>query len=165
VKFLTPCLLHITTNAKPMSSIHLALYIHLVFSTKGQARTIDPAWQPQLHEHLGGVARKLGCEPIAVGGVSDHVHLLLSFRETHIISDLTDDLKTAASDWVHAEIGDPDFAWQEGSGAFGVSFSQLPTVSRYISDQEEYHRTRSYEDEFRELVAHAEVEFDARYLE
>jgi len=134
-----------------MSSTHLSLHYHLVSERK--------TTKPQLPQ-TGGT----GWTPEAIGGVADHVHLLVGLRATHTLADVLRELKSVSSKWVHEEMGVQSFAWQEGYGAFTVSASQLETVRNYIQQQEEHHRTRTFREEYLELLQRSGVEFDERYL-
>ena len=147
-----------------MPSTHLSLHYHLVFSTKDRRNLIDPEWRERLHSYLGGIIRSIGAVPGAIGGVGDHVHLLVGLRATHRLADVLRDLKSASSEWVHQEIRVATFAWQEGYGAFTVSSSNLQTVIRYIRNQEAHHRKRTFQDEYRELLERSGVAFDERFL-
>ncbi len=147
-----------------MPSTHLSLHYHLVFGTKDHAKIIAPAWRGDLHAFMGGIVRALGGVPEAVGGVSDHVHLLVGLRATHCLADVLRELKAVSSRWVHETPGSRLFAWQEGYGAFTVSASQRDEVRRYIENQEAHHRTRTFRDEYLELLQHSGVEFDTRYV-
>jgi REP element-mobilizing transposase RayT len=99
-----------------------------------------------------------------VGGVSDHVHLLIGLRATHCLADVLRELKSVSSGWIRDEIGVRNFAWQEGYGGFMVSASQRETVRRYVEQQEEHHRTRTFREEYLELLRRHKIEFDVRYL-
>jgi REP element-mobilizing transposase RayT len=147
-----------------MSSTHLSLHVHVVFGTKHQRPLIAPAWRQRLHAYLGGAIRTLDAVPEAVGGVSDHVHLLMGLRATHCLADLLRDVKRASSSWIHETIGDLEFGWQDGYGAFTVSASLLETVKGYIARQEEHHRKRTFREEYLELLRRSGVDYDARYL-
>ncbi len=147
-----------------MPSTHLSLHYHLVFGTKDHAPMIAPAWRDDLHAFLAGIVRTLGGVPEAVGGVSDHVHLLVGLRATHCLADVLRELKAVSSRWVHETPGVRQFAWQEGYGAFTVSASQRDEVRHYIQNQEEHHRTRTFREEYLELLERTGVEFDARYV-
>jgi putative transposase len=116
-----------------MPSTHLSLHYHVVFSTKERRALIDASWRERLHAYLGGAIRTAGGLAEAVGGVSDHVHILMGLRATHRLADVVRDIKTASSEWVHQEIKMAVFSWQEGYGAFTVSASQVGTVKRYIA--------------------------------
>ena len=147
-----------------MPSTHSSLQYHLVFSTKNRAPTIGGQWQPRLHEYLGGIIRSMDGISLVVGGVQDHVHLLVTLKPVHRLSDVLRDLKRSSSKWVHDELKQREFAWQEGYGAFTVSRSNIPSVKRYIERQEDHHRKRTFRDEYRELLRRHGVEFDERYL-
>lgn len=147
-----------------MPTTHLSLNIHIVFSTKERCAYIEPVWRERLHAFFGGAIRQTGAIPDAVGGVADHVHLLVGLRATHCLADVVQDIKTASSKWVHREICQPIFSWQEGYGAFTVSPTQRAAVKRYIAGQEAHHRMRSYQEEYLELLKKAEVEFDPKFL-
>jgi REP element-mobilizing transposase RayT len=99
-----------------------------------------------------------------VNGVSDHVHLLVSLRTTHHLPEVLRDIKRRTSAWVHEEIGERAFAWQDGYGAFTVSPSMLDTVRHYIGRQEEHHRTRSFREEYVDFLKKHSVAYDERYL-
>ncbi len=147
-----------------MPSTHLSLHFHVVFSTKNRDPRIGSEWRERLHAYHGGVARQSGAIPEAIGGVQDHVHLLLGLSATIRLADLVRDIKAVSSSWVHTEICDRSFAWQEGYGAFTVSPSHRESVRNYIAQQEEHHRIRTFQEEYLELLKRCEVEFDERYL-
>ena len=147
-----------------MATTFTNLLYHIVFSTKNRAPIIHAGWRDRLHAYLGGIVRTMDGIPIVAGGVQDHVHLLATLKPVHCLSDVLRDLKKSTSVWVHNEIKERSFAWQEGYGAFTVSRSNLPTVRRYIERQEEHHRRRSFQEEYVELLRKHGVEFDERYL-
>ena len=147
-----------------MSSTLLSLHVHIVFGTKDQRPLIESPWRPRLHAYFGGAAKTLNIVPEAVGGVADHVHLLLGLRATHCLADVMRDLKRTSSAWVHETIGQKPFEWQDGYGAFTVSASLLETVKNYIARQEEHHRQQTFQEEYLELLKLSGVEYDERYL-
>ena len=125
---------------------------------------IQQTWRTDLHAYLGGIIRRANGIAESVDGVADHVHLLVGLRATHCLADVLRELKSVSSGWVHDEIGLPAFAWQEGYGAFTVSPSQRQAVRRYIEQQEEHHRTRTFREEYLELLRRSGVEFDEPYV-
>jgi REP element-mobilizing transposase RayT len=148
-----------------MSSTYLSLHYHIVFGTKDRRQLIRPEWQSRFHDYLGGTIRGLGGITQAVGGATDHVHLLIGIKATHCLADVMRELKKASSFWVHDEIGDRAFAWQEGYAAFTVSATARASVRTYIENQPEHHRQKSFREELLELLQRAEVAFDLRYLD
>jgi REP element-mobilizing transposase RayT len=147
-----------------MSSTHLSLHCHIIFGTKHQRPLIATDWRPRFHAYLGGAIRTLDAVPEAVGGVADHVHLLIGFRATQRLSDIMRDVKRTSSAWVPETIGDREFEWQDGYGAFSVSASLLEKVRQYIANQEEHHRKRTFQEEYVEMLKSSGVEYDERYL-
>src|SRR2546430_16600475 len=122
-----------------MASTYLSLHYHLVFATKNREAVIAPEWGLRLHEYLGGTISGLGGFPEGVGGVADHVHLLIGLRATHCLADVLREVKKASSAWVHEKIGLPTFAWQERYAAFTVSATGRKAVQSYIANQDEHH--------------------------
>jgi REP element-mobilizing transposase RayT len=101
-----------------MSSTHLSLHGHVIFGTKYQRPLIAVDWRSRLHAWIGGAIRTLDVVPVSVGGVADHVHLLIGFRATHRLADIMRDVKRASSAWVHESIGDQEFLWQDAMAPF-----------------------------------------------
>ena len=147
-----------------MPSTYLSLHCHIVFATKERRPFIARDWRPRLHEYLGGVVAGLTAFPQGVGGVEDHVHLLVGLRATHCVADLLRELKKASSTWIREQIGVREFAWQEGYSAFSVSATARDGVKRYIDAQEEHHRTRTFREELIEMFEAAGVAFDPEQL-
>lgn len=147
-----------------MSSTHLSLHCHIIFGTKHQRPLIALDWRSRFHAYIGGALRTLDVVPEAVGGVADHVHLLIGFRATQRLADIMRDVKRASSAWVHETIGDKQFEWQDGYGAFTVSASALERVKQYIADQEPHHRKKTFQEEYVEFLKSSGVEYDERYL-
>ena len=148
-----------------MSSTYLSLHYHLVFSTKHRKPLIHDDWRERLHEYLGGSVAGLSGFPQGIGGVADHVHLLVGLKATHCLADFMRELKKASSVWVHEEIGQEIFAWQEGYSAFTVSAPARPGVQTYIANQPQHHRRKSFREELVELLERAGVQYDPRYLD
>jgi REP element-mobilizing transposase RayT len=148
-----------------MPSTYLSLHYHIVFATKNRESLLDQSWRPRLHEYLGGTVRGLGGVAEEVGGVEDHVHLLIALKSTHSLADVMRELKKASSIWVHREINDSSFAWQEGYGAFTVSATSRDMVRKYIANQEVHHQTTSFKDELVAILEKAAVEYDPKYLD
>jgi REP element-mobilizing transposase RayT len=148
-----------------MASTYLSLHYHLVFSTKNREAIIVPEWRTRLHDYLGGTVRGLGGFPEGVGGVADHVHLLIGLKATHCLADFMRELKKASSLWVHDEMRLRTFAWQEGYAAFTVSATARNAVRNYIANQDEHHRTKSFREELLEMLNKSGIEYDPRYLD
>lgn len=141
------------------------LYCHIIFSTKNRVPDIDPNWQDRLYSYIGGTLRSQQCVLMAAGGVADHVHLLVSLSRTVCVADVVRDIKSSSSRWIHENFPNrKTFAWQSGYGAFSVSYSHLDQVRAYLTKQAEHHRTKTFQEEYREFLAKYQIEYDERYL-
>ncbi len=146
-------------------STYASLHYHITFSTKFRTKMIHQSWETRLHEYLGGIIKKLDGFPQGIGGVEDHVHLLIGLRPTHCISDVMRELKKSSSQWVHDEIGLKEFQWQEGYAVFSIGATTRPRVKAYIANQREHHRVKSFREELVEMLERAGVEYDPKYLD
>ena len=148
-----------------MPQSFVSLHFHIVFSTKNRKPFITDDLQARLHEYLGGIVRADAGRLLAAGGMPDHIHLLISLSKQIALADAVRTIKSNSSKWIHETFPTQvDFAWQAGYGAFAVSFSNLDAVKRYIANQAEHHRKRTFREEFVALLERHEIEFDERYL-
>lgn len=140
--------------------------IHIIFSTKHREPLIFPPHEEELHNYIGGLCKKLDCQPIKVGGYHDHIHILCLLSKKIALMKLLEEVKSHSSKWMkmqNPELG--HFYWQNGYGAFSVSPSQVNAVISYIENQHEHHSNgRNFKDEFRLFLRKYEVEYDERYL-
>ncbi|MGC4017674.1 MAG: IS200/IS605 family transposase [Luteolibacter sp.] len=140
-----------------MPSSFTALHVHVIFSTKERFPWIKSAWRERLYGFLTTILLERGVTPLAIGGMPDHIHLLLKLKPIHAPADVVRELKSVSSKWIRDERLEPIFGWQDGYGAFSVSPSNLETVCRYIENQEEHHRIHSAEEEFRNFLKKAGI--------
>jgi putative transposase len=141
-----------------------SLHCHIVFRTKHRQAQISRELQPRLFEYIGGILRNHFSCLVAAGGMPDHVHLLVSLGRTFAVADIVRIIKSNSSAWAHKDVGVPEFDWQDGYGAFAVSYSNIDPVKLYIANQEEHHRRITFQDEFREFLRRHDLEWDERYV-
>jgi len=127
------------------------LLFHIVFGTKSRLPMINTEIRPRFHQYMGGIVRGLGGIALEVGGIHDHVHLLVKLKPTIKLSDFLRDLKSNSSTWAK-ENGISKFEWQRRYGAFSVSESQVATVRKYIRNQEQHHKKFDFKTEFETLL-------------
>jgi len=142
------------------------ILVHTVFSTKDRRPLLrEKALREELHRYLGGILAHQDCQPLIIGGVADHVHLLSTLSRTGTAAGMVKEVKRGSSLWLKTKAADlHDFAWQNGYGIFSIGFSQVESVREYIAGQEKHHRQLSFQDEFRRLLRRYEIEFDERYV-
>jgi len=148
-----------------MANTYTSINIHYVFSTKNRAPIIIGDLRERLWAFMGGIARENQMKALCVGGVEDHVHLLVSMPTTLSIAKGIQLIKGGASAWVHETFAEMrNFAWQEGYGAFSVSISHLTDTIAYIKNQEEHHRHKSFQEEYLSFLKRHEIDYDEKYL-
>jgi putative transposase len=147
-----------------MSSTHLDLIYHLVFSTKERRPWIEEFWEKRLHSYLAGIICGLGGISKEIGGAADHVHIEVSLKATHCLADVMREIKTNSSRWIHSAIGERRFGWQDGYGAFTVSRSDVEALRQYIQEQKEHHRKKTFQEEYLDLLRRSGIQFDETYL-
>jgi REP element-mobilizing transposase RayT len=146
-----------------VASTYTNLLVHIVFATKGRQPTIKEEWIKDLHAYIGGIVRRLGATPIAVGGVADHVHILVLLKATQNVADLVREVKKGASDWANEK--GKGFAWQVGYAALSVGRRERDAVVAYVHNQEEHHKRESSADELRRILEECGIEYDPRNFE
>lgn len=139
-----------------------SVHVHFVFSTKNRFLYLKADLQAAMFAYLGGIVRELGGKPVIVGGMSDHVHMLVRMPTGMSISDFMRVAKANSSKWARQK--KRDFGWQTGFAAFSVSMSVLPEVTRYIREQEKHHRTMSFQEELIALLRKHNIAYDDRYI-
>jgi putative transposase len=148
-----------------MSHTYVNALFHCVFSTKERRRLITSDLQGRLWPFMGGIAREQGLKALMIGGVEDHVHLLLSMPATISIAKAIQLVKGASSKWVHDTFAEHSlFAWQEGYGAFSIGVSQTDATVAYIRSQVEHHRKATFQEEFRLFLKRHGIQYDERYV-
>jgi REP-associated tyrosine transposase len=135
--------------------------IHVIFSTKNRQKTISKTLQPKLWAYTAGICRNHKIVPLEIGGTDDHIHMLIQIPPTLTVSEVVATVKANSSRWVHEQR--IKFDWQQGYAAFSVSTSSIPSVVRYIQNQEGHHRTRTFEQEWFALLKKHGLEFDPQY--
>jgi putative transposase len=144
---------------------YISSYFHCVFSTKERRPLISPSLQERLWPYLGGIARQNQMQAIEIGGVMDHVHILLSLPSTLALAKALQLIKGGSSKWVHETFPEHRlFGWQVKYGAFSVSVSQLDKTMQYIQTQPEHHRKMTFQEEFLALLKKHRIAYDERYL-
>ena len=148
-----------------MSHSYVSSLYHCVWSTEHRQRLITPQLQKRLWAYIGGIAKQNRMKALAIGGVDDHLHMLLSLPSTTTVSKAVQLIKGGSSKWVHDMFAEHhDFGWQEGYGAFSIGIAQVEHTIAYIDRQAEHHHRRSYQDEFIAILEKHHIEYDPRYL-
>ncbi len=148
-----------------MAHSYSNILIHYVFSTKNREKIMTIELQKRLWSYMGGIARENNMKALAVGGIEDHVHLLISLPPTLSISKAIQMIKGGSSKWVHDTfLNYKNFKWQEGYGAFSVSISRRKGIIAYINSQKEHHLKESFQNEYVSFLKNHVIDYDDRYI-
>jgi putative transposase len=140
-------------------------YLHITFSTKYRQPLIYEPFEQRLHAYLGKTCNELQSQVIAVGGFTDHVHILCMLSKNISLAELVKKVKGSSSKWIKTlDVKLKQFYWQDGYGAFSVNPRDIAKVVNYINNQQEHHTKKSFKDEYLALLLKNEVDYDERYV-
>ncbi|GGE35554.1 IS200/IS605 family transposase [Psychroflexus planctonicus] len=148
-----------------MANTFTQVYIQIVFTVKGRQNLIHKKWKDELYKYICGIVNAKQQKVYAIGGVADHIHILVSIKPNISISELVRSIKANSSKWINEKglvLG--KFQWQGGFGAFSYAQSQLDTVIKYINNQEKHHKVKTFKDEYTEFLEKFEIDYDEKYL-
>lgn len=148
-----------------MPNTYTQLYIHCVFAVKYRAAVIKPEWEDRLHKYITGIIQNNGHKLLAINSVPDHLHLLVGLNPKQSISEMMRLVKGDSSEFINKEdLTKRKFQWQEGFGAFSNSRSQIDSVIKYILNQKEHHRKKTFREEYVGMLKDYEIDFDEKYI-
>ena len=152
-------------NINFMANTYTQIFIQIVFAVKGRQNLISKENREELHKFITGIITNRGQKLFAVFAMPDHVHILVSIGSTVSISDLVRDIKAGSSKFINEKKWmNEKFNWQEGYGAFSYSKSSVDSVVKYILNQEEHHKNKSFKNEYLEFLEKFEIDYDSKYL-
>ncbi len=148
-----------------MANTYTQMYVHLVFAVKRREALIPKQHKEEIHKYITGIVTKRKQKLLAIHAMPDHIHIFIGFKPTIKISDLVRDIKTASSQFIREKRFTPFlFNWQEGYGAFTYAHSQLDVVCKYIQNQEEHHRKKTFQEEYLAFLKNFNVAYEDQYL-
>jgi putative transposase len=141
------------------------IYVQVVFAVKHRSSMIDSSFEEDLYKYITGIVRNKGEKLLAINGMPDHVHIFLGLKPSCRLSDLIREIKKSSNEFIKEKgYCSYRFNWQEGYGAFSYSHSQLDQVIKYIKNQKQHHKKKSFKEEYLELLKKFNVEYEDKYL-
>jgi putative transposase len=148
-----------------MANTYTQLHIHLVFSPRNREALIKKDWRDELEKYITKIVQNHNHKLLAIGAMHDHIHIFIGYDVNQLIPDLVQNIKTSSSHWIREKkFTKFKFEWQKGYGAFSHSHSQLDTVAKYILNQDEHHKGRSFKEEYLEMLRKNEIDFKDEYV-
>jgi REP element-mobilizing transposase RayT len=150
-----------------MANTYTQLYIQIVFAVQGRQSLIPKAHKDEFYKYITGIVQdeRRDHKLLIINGMPDHVHMLIGLKPRQALSDLVRDVKASSSGfikekrWLRGR-----FSWQEGFGALSYSRSHLDRVVKYIANQEEHHRKRTFKEEYLKTLKAFDIDYDERYI-
>ena len=148
-----------------MANTYTQMYVHLVFSPKNGNALIGNDWKNNLEKYITGIIQNHGHKLLAIGAMSDHIHIFIGYNVNHLIPNLVEEIKTSSNTWIKQnKLSNFRFEWQKGYGAFSHSRTQLDTVVNYVLNQKTHHQKRSFKDEYLDMLRKNDIEFNDKYV-
>jgi len=148
-----------------IANTYTKLYVQLVFAVKGREGLIQQFWREKLYKYTNGIVQNNGHKMLQINGMPDHVHIFIGYNVNQKIPDLVEHIKTDSNHYIKGErFCKCKFQWQSGYEAFTYSRSQIGRVVKYIENQEDHHREKTFIDKYTTMLARFEVEYNEPYL-
>lgn len=148
-----------------MANTYTQIHLHIIFAVKYRDCVIQASWKDELYKYITGIIQERKHKLIIINGMPDHIHILIGMHPTQSIADLLQDIKGNSSTWINKrKLVSGKFEWQEGYGVFSYGKSQIKDVIKYIENQEEHHRHRTFREEYLVFLEKFELEHDEKYI-
>ena len=148
-----------------MANTYTQIHIQTVFTVQNRHSLIHESWETDLYKYITAIAQNQGHKVLQINGMPDHIHLFIGLRPKQSLADLMKVVKGDSSKWINQQgFLKTKFSWQEGYGGFSYGKSQVPQVIRYIQNQKEHHKTKTFIEEYKDFLEAFEVNFEDRYI-
>ncbi len=148
-----------------MPNTYTKIYIQFVFAVQDRASLIQKEWKDELYKYITGIVQNNKHKLIAINGMPNHIHVFIGYKPHQLIPDLLQDIKGSSSAWINSEkFTKGKFSWQEGYGAFSYSHSHIDAVVKYIVNQEQHHKKRTFKEEYIGLLESFHIDYNEKYI-
>jgi len=140
-------------------------YYHIIFRTYRSEKTITPIHERELYAYIYGIAKNLHCQIYRIGGMPDHIHILVSLPPSLSLSSFVQRVKTDSSKWLKYNMRFPRFrGWGREYAGFSYSLRDRDMIIGYIMKQKEHHRITTFAEEYHAFLAENGIDTDERFL-
>ena len=148
-----------------MANTYTQIHIQVVFAVQNRQCLIQKEWEAELYKYITGIVQNQGHKLLQINGMPDHLHVFFGMRPIQSLSELMKKIKGESSTWINQKgFLNSKFSWQEGYGGFSYGKSQVPNVIRYIQNQKEHHKKKTFIEEYVDILNAFEVDYDERYI-
>lgn len=147
-----------------MANTFTQIYLHIVFAVQNRTALIQAEWKDELYKYITGIIQNNTHKLIAMNGTANHIHIAVGYKPHQLIPDLLQDIKGDSSRWINKnKFVRGKFNWQQGYGAFSFSHSHIDRVVKYINNQEQHHKKKSFHEEYIQLLKNYDIRFEEKY--
>jgi putative transposase len=148
-----------------MADTYVQAYFHLVFAVKNRDALIHKSWKDELEKYISGIIQNNGHKLISIGSMPDHIHIFIGYNLNQTIPQLVEKIKTSSNHWItDKKLTSIRFYWQKGYGAFSHSHSHIDAVAKYVLNQEEHHRKKSFREEYMGMLNEFQIAYKDEYV-
>ena len=148
-----------------MADTYTQLDVQLVFAVKGRKSLIQKSWKDELYQYITGIVQNHRHKMLRINGMPDHIHIFIGYNPTQLITKLVEEIKTSSNEFIKEKgLATNEFSWQKGYGAISYSRSHRDSVIRYINNQEQHHRKKTFREEYLRFLEKFEIEYEEKYL-
>ena len=148
-----------------MADTYVQAYFHLVFAVNSRKALIRKSWNDELEKYITDIVQNYGHKLIAIGSMPDHIHIFIGYNLNQIIPNLVEKIKTSSNHWIkERNLTKFKFNWQKGYGAFTHSHSQIDAVAKYVLNQEDHHRMKTFREEYLEMLNRFKITYKDEYV-
>ncbi|MCO6497815.1 MAG: IS200/IS605 family transposase [Chitinophagaceae bacterium] len=148
-----------------MPNTYHQIYLQFVFAVKFRQSLIRKEYKEDLHKYITGLVQNRKAKMLAVHCMPDHAHIFVGFHPSVNIADFVKEVKVESNEFLNRQPWmKHKFAWQNGYGVFSYSRSHIDNVIKYILNQEEHHKKKTFEVEYQALLEKFGIDYDKKYL-
>ena len=148
-----------------MGNTYTQIHMQTIFAVQNRISLINPKWEKRLYEYMAGIIKSFDHKPLILNGMPDHIHILVSCKPSITLSNIVKEIKEHSSKYINEKgFIKGKFSWQEGFGAFSVSYRNIEQVVNYIKNQEEHHKIKSFKEEYLEFLNEQSIAFEEKYI-
>lgn len=148
-----------------MANTYTQIYLQLIFAVQDRISLIKESWEVELYKYITGIVQNNGHKLIAINGIPNHIHVFIRYKPHQLVPELLQDIKGFSSKWINKQgFVKAKFSWQESYGAFSYSHSHIDSVVKYVMNQKEHHKKRTFREEYLEFLKKYNVSFNEEYI-
>ena len=148
-----------------MANTFTQLRVQIVFAVLGRENMVKETHRLEVEKYITGVIQKRNHKMLAIYCMPDHLHMFIGLHPGQSISKLVEEVKRTSQKFINSQKWMAfKFQWQRGYGAFSYSKSHTDSVVKYILNQPEHHKKKTFKQEYQEMLHKLDIKYNQEYL-